>query len=140
MAEGLLKIMLPPAMQGRINVRSAGTHALEGRRAARWAILVMKTLGVDLSAHRARVLTKKMVMGSDFILVMEQAHAERVERMDPAAGHKIYLLGEFSSDQTMKEIPDPYGELLFAYRACALIIRDCINSLIAQLEKKLKID
>jgi protein-tyrosine phosphatase len=130
MAEGILRKMLSPGPD--IIVSSAGTHALEGNPAAEFAIIAARECGIDISGHRARMLTRDDIEDSGIILCMEPFHVEWVLSVDLAASGRIYNLAEFSGGYVArKTIPDPYGCSLREYRECFRDIQLCLGNFIA---------
>jgi protein-tyrosine phosphatase len=99
MGEAVLRARLPG-----LQVSSAGIAALTGRPADPLAVAAMADRGIDLSGHRARQLTVKMVEESDLVLVMERPHVADVEALTPAARGRVQLLGRFGRF----EVADPY--------------------------------
>jgi protein-tyrosine phosphatase len=67
MAEGLLKEKLKKENIYNINVSSAGISVYEGSRANEKSIEVLKRKGIDISSHRSRQLTDKIIIESDLI-------------------------------------------------------------------------
>ena len=135
MAEGMLKQMLPPQLQAKTRVASAGTHALTGNWAEPYAVQTMQSLGIDISAHRARQLDRKMAKAVDQMIVMEAAHAQIIHHMLPRAQHKVHLLGAFHPARKPFDIPDPYGGLLSDFMDSAHIIQVCVAGLVGFLEE-----
>jgi RpiB/LacA/LacB family sugar-phosphate isomerase len=60
--------------------------------------------------------------------------------LHPQASDKIFLLREFMppNDRSNREIPDPFGQSLEAYRACRNQIRDALKPLYALLKEAAK--
>jgi protein-tyrosine phosphatase len=85
-------------------IDSAGLDALVGRPADPLAVAVAADHGLDLSAHRARLLASWMCQQADLILVMEQAQLDELIRREPLARGKAYRLGHYGRF----EIADPY--------------------------------
>lgn len=95
---------------------SAGTSAWEGAPASDGALLVAMEHDLDLSAHRARVLSREIVASADLILVMSPHHRERVAVLGGEA--KTHLLTDFGGrTATERPVMDPFGGDLEAYRA-----------------------
>ena len=120
MAEGLLKSVLARKGVESVVVASAGTMAPVGMAPTSNTILTMVERGVDISQHRARLLTKDMVEEADLILVMEEAHRRFVEKFFPSARGKVFLLKAYGApeeDEEM-EVEDPIGGDLEIYRSC----------------------
>jgi protein-tyrosine phosphatase len=113
MAEALLRAALQPI--GNVTVISAGTGAWEGAPASEGAYLVGLENGIDLSAHRAQMLTRELVGSADLILTMSRQHAARVA--DLGGTGRVHLLGEFAGRTgAQAEVNDPFGADLDAYR------------------------
>src|SRR5438445_1417831 len=60
-------------------VASAGTGAWDGAPVSEGAYLVGLERGLDLSGHRARLLTRELVDGADLILTMARHHRARAD-------------------------------------------------------------
>jgi len=90
---------------------SAGLYALEEAPATPHAIAVAAEAGADLSAHRARSITRAMVEEADRIFVMTRSQAEALGHMGADLGAKVALL-----DPAGEDIADPYGGDAAAYR------------------------
>lgn len=99
-----------------VEVASAGTSAWEGAPASDGALLVGMERGLDLSAHRAQLLSRELVAGHDVVLVMGPHHLERVEALGGTG--KAHTLTSFASHgQVDRPISDPIGAELGVYRA-----------------------
>jgi protein-tyrosine phosphatase len=133
MAEGLLRHLLPPQAQTQITVRSAGTHGLHGHQAEPNAIMAMAQWGIDISAHRARLLTRELIRQADLILAMETAHLEAVRGLSFFGRPNAKLLTQFGPPGMAPEIADPYGRPLEAYIACLKTLHPCIKGVIRWL-------
>ena len=96
-----------------VEVRSAGTAAAEGERAAEPAERVAARHGLSLADHRSTPLTLPLLEWADHVLTMEARHGQLVERM--GAGEKVTLLSEYGGDG--RDIPDPLGQGEEAYAA-----------------------
>ena len=139
MAEGLLQAMSALKTDRRVNVSSAGTHAIYGNRPLDLAVQVMQEWKIDISGHRARMLTKPMVKESDLILVMEKAHLTYIRFMPFFGMKKVRLVREFDAPGDSADVPDPMGGDLEMYRASALLLKDCLKGVRAYLENTLQI-
>jgi protein-tyrosine phosphatase len=102
-----------------LEAASAGTGALGGAPATAEAQAVAAERGLDLSTHRAQLLTSEHVDWADVILAMADDHRRRVERL--GGGGKVRLLDH-------AEIPDPIGQGINAYRAVADAIERALRS------------
>lgn len=125
----MLKLNLPDALKSMVEVASAGTHALHGNQAEPYAIQAMRDRGIDIEAHRARLVGPGMVRAADLIVVMEPLHVRMVRKAAMNAGSKVYLLSAFGPDKDLEAIPDPMGASLEAFIACADLMQPCIEGL-----------
>ena len=101
-----------------VEVNSAGTSAWDGAPASDGALLVGMERGLDLSQHRAQMLTREMLSQSDVVLAMGPHHLERIEALGGSG--RAYLLTEFASrGATSRPVSDPIGGELDVYRATA---------------------
>ncbi len=129
MAEGILKGLVEGSRSALVS--SAGTHALEGNPASEFSVIASAENGIDISHHKARMLTIELIEVSDVILCMERSHVEWVLSIDPSASERVFNLADFSGVRRMKGIPDPYGCSLREYRECFGDIRRCIDNFLA---------
>lgn len=135
MAAGLLRHLLPPSLQDRISVSSAGTHALHGQQAAPLAVQAMSRRGIDISEHRARQISRDMVRRAGIILTMEQFQLDVVRRMLLWSKSHAKLLTDFGPLPEGSEVEDPYGGPLESYLLCLQTIRPCVESLMEELDR-----
>jgi len=115
LAEALLRQALDARGVTDIEVLSAGTGAWEGAPASEGAYLVGLENGLDLSGHRARLVTTDLVASSDLILTMARHHRARV--LELGGDDRVHLLGEYAGRSgATAEVADPFGADLEAYR------------------------
>ena len=116
LAEALLARALESTGRTDVIVASAGTGAWDGAPASEGSYLVGLEHGLDLSGHRARLLTRAEVDDSHLILAMSRTHLARVRELGGAG--RAHLLGEFAGFTASRaEIDDPFGGDLDEYRA-----------------------
>lgn len=119
MAAALLKEHLQahklPLNEWRIE--SAGTWAQEGEPASEGSSVVMARRGVDLSEHRSRMVSKKMLKEFDLILTMESGHKEAMQIEFPEIASRIFMLSEMQGISA--PVRDPYGGPLTGYEVTA---------------------
>ena len=96
-----------------VKVTSAGTGAWDGAPASEGAYLVGLERGLDLSGHRARLLTRELVEGADLILTMARHHRARVDELGGEG--RVFVLGEYAG-RGSDEVSDPFGGDLGVYR------------------------
>ena len=124
MAQAIYNALTDPQ---QTRAASAGLMALPDAPASAQAVEAVKTLlGADLSTHRARRLTAQMVREADHIICMGQAHAQAVKAMadDP---QKVETLMQWSYGKP-GDIPDPYGQSVAVYLACARELEGAIRA------------
>ena len=91
MAEVLFAHMAPEA-----EVSSAGTMDWSGQPAHEHAIAAMAERGLDLSAHRSRRLSDRMVDEADLIVAMTRNHGWAVAARSEAKAAATFLPAELS--------------------------------------------
>lgn len=138
MAEGLLRQMLANRAMTDVRIRSAGTHAMDGRPAEPHAVEAARERGADIAGHTARSLDREMVDRADLILVMEQGQADLIARVLPPdrEAQTLRLLADFRAAADRAEVDDPYGLPLDVYRDCALFIQECLDGVFDHIEAK----
>ena len=115
MAEELLRSKLEDSAL-EVDVASAGTGAWDRAPVSEGAYLVSLEHGLDLSHHRAALLTRDLVGDASLILTMARHHRSRVEELGGSG--KVYLLGEYGGLAGPEaEVSDPFGADIDAYRA-----------------------
>ena len=127
MAEGLLRHALGDGSPFR--VKSAGVAANSGAPASAETLSILRESGIALENHRSRPITSELVREAMLILAMTPLHKEIILELFPEAAERVFLVGEFSNDPAMREIPDPIGGGRSAY----LETRDAIVSAIPSL-------
>lgn len=101
-----------------IAVVSAGTSAWDGAPASEGSYLVALEQGLDLSNHRARMLTADLVRRADLILTMTDAHALRIA--DLGGAEKVHSLASYAGESNgAHDVPDPFGGDVTQYREVA---------------------
>ncbi len=132
MAETLLREALAAKGNTQVSVSSAGTGAWDGAPASEGAYLVALENGLDMSNHRARLLTREIVRDADLILVMSGHHLARVAEL--GGGHKVHLLGSYSGREPGRtEVSDPYGAEIDSYRATFAEHRELIGGVMSRV-------
>jgi glycine hydroxymethyltransferase len=115
MAEGLFERMT--AERSDLRVLSAGVSTYPGQPPSAHAVEALAELGVDISQHRSRPISEKVVEEADWIIAMTRSHLDSIIYLFPRAAEKVYLLREFEPGATSLDVADPIGMGLEAYRA-----------------------
>lgn len=113
MAEGYARTVLG------LDADSCGLAASMGAPAAGNAVAAAGERGIDLTAHRAKPLTRAAAEQAERIFVMSPTHAAVLCDLFPEAHAKIRVLN----------IADPYGGSPDDYRRC-------LDEIIAALEQE----
>src|SRR5437870_8755482 len=113
LAAALLQRALAQRGIDGLDVASAGTGAWDGAPVSEGAYLVGLERGLDLSAHRARLLTRELVEEADLILTMARHHRPRVDELRGEG--RLFVLGEYVGPGGDEE-SDPFGGVLEVYR------------------------
>jgi len=109
MAEALLRQKLQShidTMDWR--VESAGTWTIQGRPAALKAQeILLRLFGLDLSAHRSRVVSRPLLRQFDLILAMEAGQKEAIQIEFPELASRVHLVYEMIGQD--RNLTDPIG-------------------------------
>lgn len=98
---------LPPALRSGIRVSSAGFIGPD-RAPPPEALEAARRLGVDLSAHRSRLLTREDAARSDWIVVMDGRQRRWIEDLFGRNGGGVFLLGDLDPEPAgSRTIRDP---------------------------------
>mgnify|MGYP000955016162 CR=1 FL=1 len=116
-----------------VRVESAGVSAGTGHGMTPEARQALEELGVDPGRHRSQALTRELVEAAVAVYTMTAAHRARVLEVAPGAAAKVQVL-----DPSGKDIPDPIGGPLEAYRACAERLRTLVRERLAGLQALVK--
>jgi protein-tyrosine-phosphatase len=139
MAEALLRKQLSERGLVEIQLASAGTGAWDGEPASEGAYLVSLEHGLDLSAHRARLLTRELVASARLILTMSRHHRMRAEQL--GGGGKTHLLGEYAGRTGEDaEVRDPFGGAIDGYRECYAELEVLTDLVVSRLAREVSGD
>jgi len=139
MAQGLFRKMLLSRNLTGIEIRSAGTSATEGAPPTALARQVAQEQdGVELSGHRARLLTRELLEAADIVLAMSLSHARQVESMGRQFTRKTYLLTSYPSWEhpDPDDIEDPIGGTLGDYLRVYRRIREQLERILPAVLKE----
>jgi len=121
-------------LEKQVRIISAGLHATGGSEAHLWAQEASEDLGIALSQHRAKPLTREMVEQADCILAMDFQNKAELLNLYPESQAKIYMLSAYAEGPwKYREIPDPYLGDLETTRFCARQIQICIRNLMISI-------
>lgn len=114
LSEAITRRMVADRGLSDVTVGSAGTNAWPDAPASDGALLVALEHGMDLSEHRARVLSTELVAGADLILTMGPHHLDRAEALGGTG--RTWMLTDFAGG-IQRPVSDPFGGDLAVYRA-----------------------
>jgi low molecular weight protein-tyrosine phosphatase len=163
-AEGLLRRALERRLgQDAPSVSSAGTIAIDGAAASDGSVVAARELGIDISAHRARLLTADLIAEADLCLCMAGEHRDEIAGLVPHAADRAFTLKELvrlldraptrssemlgdrvaqaaqlrvregSPNPLDEDVVDPLGMPIDAYRAVAWELGEWIDRLVTGL-------
>jgi protein-tyrosine phosphatase len=124
MGEGMFRHALP-----KVQVASAGLGAMTGHGADPMAIALMSEQQIDITSHRAKMITDIMARDNDMIFVMDNGQKEQTLRQYPFARGKVFRLG----DPIQQDIPDPYQLGEEAFRASHSLIQQSCDAWVKRI-------
>ncbi len=122
------------AIEG-IEIKSAGTHAIDGVGPLPKVMEICKQRDIDISSHFSHSLSEELVKNSDIILVMENEQIDFVVQKFPEAKEKVKILSSYSSGYQGQDIKDPVGGSNFAFRTTFAILDECVKGLLDDVLK-----
>ncbi len=135
-AHGVLEQKVADAgLADRIQVDSAGTHGYHvGRPPDERAQAHALRRGIDLSAQRARQLTRQDFADFDLVLVMDDANEHAARALCPPDQRpKLRRLTDFCSRHTAHEVPDPYYGGAAGFERVLDLVEDACEGVLRQL-------
>ncbi|WP_024832945.1 low molecular weight protein arginine phosphatase [Ruminiclostridium josui] len=139
MAEGLMKEALKDLKDSpRIIATSRGISAFDGDPASGHSVKAMKNLwDIDISSHKAKILTNTDAEQADLILTMTRQHRDIIKRLYPQKKDQVFTLKEYvypdlNPDGSAADISDPYGMSYDVYEACAKELHECIKLILSK--------
>lgn len=135
LAAALLERSLATRGLTGITVSSAGTGAWDGAPASEGAYLVGLERGLDLSGHRARLLSRELVEASDLIFTMARHHRARVDEL--GGDGRVFVLGEYAGREgDDAEVSDPFGGDLGIYRDTCAELEALMTAVVERLAQE----
>ncbi len=120
------------AVPQALDAQSAGTHGEPGRGAL---VPEDPAQGLDLSAHRSRLLDEELIAGADLVVALESDQAAAV--VQAGASGRCRMLSEYGAPSDFRpgdDIPraDPSDEP--AWKRCRDQVAACVEALVRELE------
>ncbi len=139
-AEAIFRAALRQTSLGEaVLVDSAGTHDYHlgeppDQRMQKAAAL----RGYDLSPLRARVVTPVDLVQFDYVLAMDRANLDHLERMHhPESRGPVRLLLDYSRSRPGGEVPDPYYGGHQGFDLVLDLVQEACEGLLAEVRRKL---
>lgn len=138
MAETIARAKAAARGWDRVEVRSAGAGAMPGAPATREAVDAAAERGLDLTAHRATLLTREEVAWADLILAMSPQHVARATEL--GAGGRAALLASYAGEggRGGGTVPDPIGGTYEEYVETYRRLEELIERLFERLEPEVE--
>jgi len=132
MAEGLLKKWLKDHGCDSVRVASAGIATIPGLMASSNAVEVMKREHVDISSHRAQVVSGHLIEEYGLILCMEPVHVQTITELLPEAKSRTHLLLDYAYEGESEKpknlwVTDPIGKPKEVYESVLITLKDAIE-------------
>ena len=107
LVEALLRRKLEENGHEGWTVSSAGTWAEIPRAAARYSQRIASRVGLDLSEHRAQMVSAEIMAEADLVLVMTRGHKESLQVEFRNDRDRVFLMSEMIG--RTYDVVDPYG-------------------------------
>jgi protein-tyrosine phosphatase len=124
----------------RLLIDSAGTHDFHvGDAPDPHAQAAALRRGYDLSALRARLVSRADLESFDFIVAMDMANLTRLHRLgEPDLWQKPRLLMSYSTVYRSKEVPDPYRGADAGFELALDMIESATDGLLLAVIQRLR--
>lgn len=110
---------------------SFGLIPRENRPSPELALAAAESFGVDMSAHRSKMLTPESAAAAGVIFVMDIELYKQIKKRFPGARHKLFFLGALQPGGAGSiEIPDPYGKSLEQFKSIFSQIARAVDQLL----------
>jgi protein-tyrosine phosphatase len=113
-------------LKDRFQVESAGTWTLPGQTDPLARITALR-MGLDIEAHRSKLIETEMMTKACLVIVMELGQKEALEVEYPQVRGKVYLLSRLAGEPPYN-IADPSGKGLERYLQTGEELIGLINS------------
>lgn len=127
-AEAAARLRVPP----HVRVASAGFIGPD-RGAPDEAVEAARRFGIDLTAHRSRLITGETARRTGLVVVMTPDQARAAVRLG-APPDRVLILGDLDPEPIgLRSIPDPIERPLDEFMACYRRVDRCIAALVTLL-------
>lgn len=118
MAEGLFKKLISKN-NIQAEITSAGIFANDGVQVSDKAVVACAEKGVNICDHISKSISNGLLIETDLVLTMTRTHKQLLLQSFPNIKDKVYTLKEYNGKAQSKDIEDPFGQNLEAYRQCS---------------------
>lgn len=123
MAEALFRQILKDREIDSVACDSAGLSAFDGEAASENSIEAMSEVGIDISSHRSKTITRDLIDNTELIVCLSKGHYDVLRNF--VSESRLKILG--------KGISDPYGMRLSEY----IRTRDEIKAALCEMLEEL---
>ena len=115
-----------------VRVASAGIAAVPDAPASEHAVAVLREQGLDISGHRAHLVTPELVAWADLAVAMSPTHLAALA--DLGAGNKSALVSDFLDGEAAGQpVEDPFGGPIEDYRRTYAVLAAAVARLLDRL-------
>ncbi len=140
MCEGYFRHLCDEAGRNDIMVSSAGTFSGDGYPVSGNSVSALQRIGIDISAHRSTMLSRKLIEETDLIIALADNHRRQIGSVMPKALKKTFLLMDFSSKNRGNDVPDPVGGPPEIYEDCFSEMKPALDNLFLEIDRVIKPD
>ncbi len=139
MAEALLRVTLAKKGQGleRFKVASFGLAAYPGDPVSANSVKAMQRIGLDVAAHRSRLLTQADVDRSAVIFGMTESHLAALHARFQLLPELVLLVRDVLPTDVPRDIPDPFGGGYRDYEECRDSMVEAMPAMVEFLRQNL---
>jgi len=139
MADALLRATLTKRGQGleKLKVASFGLAADAGLPASPNSFKAMQRIGLDVGAHRSRLLTQADVDRSVVIFGMTESHLAALHARFDSLPPFVLLLRDVLPADVPRDIPDPFGGGYREYEECRDSMVEAVPAMVEFLRQNL---
>jgi protein-tyrosine phosphatase len=141
-AHGVFEAFVQKAgLDSKVLVDSAGTSGYhEGDPPDERSQLHARKRGFDLSRLRSKPITPEMLAGSDYVLAMDRANIEAIQRVcPPEHRRKVQLFLDYAPEQSTREVPDPYYGGTAGFERVLDLVEEASRGLLTHVEQRLRV-
>ena len=138
MAEALLRAALAKRGEGlgHLRVASCGLAAAPGEAASPHSVKAMARIGLDIAAHRSRLLSPADLDRSLVVFGMTGSHLDALAHRFDRLPETVLLLRDVLPADAPRGIPDPFGGDFREYEDCRDSMVEAMPALLEFLRRR----